>query len=127
MSQRNDSGFRTFTANEAIELYSRVKIHTDGKVQKAGLAELGIGTNQTAAAFADGDEISVKLYSAGGTHKMRCKEAVDVGDAVFTDAAGEIQDTSTSTAFQIGFALETTTAEDDICEVVFVPGITAVS
>jgi len=127
MSQRNDSGFRTFTADEAIELYSRVKLDADGKVTKAGLANLGIGTVQTAAALAAGDEVSVKLYSAAGTHKMRCKEAVDVGDPVFTDAAGEIQDTSTSTAFQIGFALETTTAEDDICEVVFVPGITAVA
>ncbi|MBP99002.1 hypothetical protein CMK18_23880 [Candidatus Poribacteria bacterium] len=119
MSQRNDSGFMTFTASAAIPLYSRVELHTDGKIRLAGLAVKEIGTLQTAAAFADGDDVSVKLRSAAGTHKMRCKEAVDVGDTVYTETDGEIQDTAQATAFQIGTCFATTTAEDDIVEVLY--------
>ena len=119
MSQRNDSGFKTFTASAAIPLYSRVELHTDGKIRLAGLAVKEIGTLQTAAAFADGDEVSVKLRSSGGTHKMRVKEAVAVGAALYTEADGEVQDTAAATAFLLGTALEAAAAENDVIEVLY--------
>tara|TARA_R100000152_G_C6781949_1_gene217720 strand:- start:7407 stop:7793 length:387 start_codon:yes stop_codon:yes gene_type:complete len=119
MSQRNDSGFKTFTADEAIELYSRVKLDSDGKVTKAGLTEKGIGTLQTAAALAAGDEVSVKLRSAAGTHKVRAKEACDAGALLYSEADGEVQDTAQATSFIVGTALEAAAAENDIIEMLY--------
>jgi hypothetical protein len=78
MAQREDTGFKSFTAGAAIELYSRVKLHTDGTILVAGLAEKSIGTLQTKPALAAGDVVPVKLRSAPGTHKVRVKEAVAV-------------------------------------------------
>ncbi len=119
MSQRNDSGFKTFTADEAIALYSRVKLESDGKIVKAGLTDKGIGTLQTAAALAAGDEVSVKLRSAAGTHKVRVKEALDAGATLYSEAGGEVQDTPQATAFIVGTALEAATAEDDVIEMLY--------
>ena len=119
MSQRDDSGFKTFEADEAIALYSRVKLDSDGKITNAGLADKSIGTLQTAAAFAAGDKVPVKLRSAAGTHKVRVKEALAAGAALYSEAAGEVQDTAAATAFIEGTALEAATAEDDIIEMLY--------
>lgn len=119
MSQRNDSGFRPFVADEAIELYSRVVLEADGRIVKAGLAVKSIGTLQTNAALAAGDKVSVKLRSAAGTHKVRAKEASAVAAELYTEAAGEVQDTAQATAFLEFTAIEAAGAEDDIIEAIY--------
>lgn len=119
MSQRDDSGFKTFEADEAIELYSRVVLESDGKIVKAGLAVKSIGTLQTVAALAAGDKVPVKLRSAAGTHKVRVSEACDAGALLYSEADGEVQDTAQATAFIEGTALEAATAEDDVIEFVY--------
>jgi len=119
MSQRNDSGFKTFEADEAITLYSRVKLDSDGKITLAALVDRSIGTLQTAAALAAGDLVSVKLRSAAGTHKVRVKEAVAAGAALYSEAAGEVQDTAEATGYLEGTAMEAATAEDDIIEMLY--------
>lgn len=121
MSQRDDTGFKTFVSDGAIALYSRVNLNSDGTIGEAGLAERCIGTLQTEAALASGQPVSVKLYTAPGTHKVRVKEAVTAGSILYTEAAGEVQDTDQATAFVWGLALETATAENDVIEAM--PGL----
>lgn len=119
MSQRDDSGFKTYEADEAITLYSRVKLDSDGKITNAGLADKSIGTLQTTAALAAGDFVPVKLRSAAGTHKVRVKEAVAAGATLYGEAAGEVQDTAEATSFIEFTALEASTAEDDVIEALY--------
>jgi hypothetical protein len=119
MSQRDDSGFKTFEADEAIPLYSRVILESDGKIVAAGLAEKSIGTLQTNPALAAGDLVSVKLRSAAGTHKVRVKEASAAGATLYSEAAGEVQDTAQATAFIEFTALEAAAAENDIIEALY--------
>ena len=118
MAEFNDSGCKTFEADEAIPLYARVKLDPDGKVTKAGLADKDIGT-ATREAFAAGDKIAIKLRTAAGTHKMIASEAVAAGATLYTESDGEVQDTAQATAFQIGTALNATTADQDIVEVLY--------
>lgn len=119
MSQRDDSGFKTFEADEAITLYSRVKLDSDGKITNAGLTDRSIGTLQTNPALAAGDLVSVKLRSAAGTHKVRVKEAVAAGALLYTEADGEVQDSAQATAFLEMQAFEAATAENDIIEAIY--------
>lgn len=114
MSQRDDSGFKSFTCNGAVSIYDRVKIESAGTIAVAGLAERDIGTAMEAGA--SGDTITVKLLTAAGTHKVRVKEAVTRGAILYTEAGGEVQDTDQATALVWGVALETATAEDDVIE-----------
>lgn len=118
MSQRDDTGFKTYVANGAISLYDRVKIESAGTVAVAGLAERCIGTAYNSA-VASGAPVAVKLWTAPGTHKVRVKEACTRGALLYTEAAGEVQDTDQATAFVLGTALETATAEDDIIEMMY--------
>lgn len=118
MSQREDSGFKTFEADAAITIYDRVKFESDGKITTAGLAERDIGTAQQAA-FAAGDKITVKLNTAAGTHKVRVSEAVAAGAILYTESTGEVQDTDQATAFVWGVALEAATAADDVIEAMY--------
>lgn len=118
MAEIDDSGFKSFEANGAIPQFARVKLLSTGKIDVAGLAEKEIGT-ATREAFAAGDIISVKLRSAGGTHKMIAQEALAVAAAVYTEASGKVQDTAASTAFLVGTALTAATADGDIVEVLY--------
>lgn len=126
MSQYNSSGIKSFEADEAIPQFARVKLDADGKVTLAGLTDRGIGT-ALEEAFAAGDRIPVKTWSAPGTQKMIAIEALAAGASVYTEAAGKVQDTAAPTAFHTGVALEAATADGDIIEVLPVIGDTAVA
>jgi len=118
MSQQVDGNHKTFEADAAIPIYSRVKLDSDGKITVAGLADKDIGT-ATREAFAAGDEIAVKLRTAAGTHKMLASEALAAGATVYTETSGQVQDTAQATAFQVGTALEAATAANDVIEVIY--------
>ena len=126
MSQYNDTGCKSFEADEAITQWARVKLDSDGKVTTAGLTDKGIGV-ATRAAFAAGDIIDVALNTKPGTVKMIAVEALAAGATVYSEAAGKVQDTAQSTAFQVGVALEAATADGDIIEVMPQVGDTAAS
>ena len=119
MSQRDDSGFKSYEADEAIVLYSRVKLDADGKITQAGLTDKSIGTLQTVASTAAGDIVPVKLRSASGTHKVLASEALSAGALVYSEASGKVQDTAQATAFVEGTALETATADGDVIEFMY--------
>ncbi len=118
MSQYNDAGYRTFVCDEAIPIYSRVKLDSDGRVTIAGLTDKDVGT-ATRQTFAAGEAVTVKLRTAGGTHKMIANEACAIGAVLYTEADGKVQDTAQATAFQIGTALEAAGADGDIIEVLY--------
>ena len=126
MSQYDDSGCKTFTANGAIPQYSRVVLESAGTVAVAAIDDIDIGTATRTAA--DGDDVSIRLRSAGGTHKMIAVEALACGATVYTENSGKVQDTAASTSYIIGTALEAATADGDIIEVLYnAHGDTAVS
>ena len=118
MSQQNDSGFKDFEADAAVELYDRVKMDADGKITKAGLTDKSIGT-ATRAALAAGERITIKLRSAPGTHKVRLSEAVAAGAILYSEADGEVQDTAQATSFMEGTALEASAAANDVIEFLY--------
>ena len=120
MSQHDDSGYKTFTASEAIPKYARVTLASTGLIEDAGLAVKEIGTAMEEA-FASGDRITVKLRTAAGTHRMIAKEAMAIGALVYTEAGGKVQDTAETTAFIVGHVVDTVapTAEGDIVEVLY--------
>ena len=118
MSQYVDGQTKTFVADEAIAENLRVKLDSDGRVTIAGLADKEIGTAVTPA-FAAGENVTVRLRTAAGTHKMIAVEALAVGAAVYTEAAGKVQDTAAATAFLVGTALEAATADGDVIEVLY--------
>lgn len=118
MAQQDDTGWKTYEADEAIPIYSRVKLDSDGKITLADLADRSIGTSTRAAAAA-GDLISIKLRSAPGSHRVRVKEAVAIGAALYSEADGEVQDTAEALGWHEGVALSASTAEDDVIEFMF--------
>lgn len=124
MSQFNDSGCFTATADAAVGLYERVKMDSDGKVTQAGLADRCIGVAMTEA-FASGDVINVALYSKAGTLKMIAVEALAAGAVVYSEAAGKVQDTAAVTSYPIGIALEAAAADGDVIEVAPCAGLGA--
>lgn len=115
MSQYIEGSCKTFTTGEAIAQSLRVKLHTDGTVLIAGLADKDIGTAEHYAA--SGARLAVRLRTAPGTAKMVAKEAISVASPVYTEAGGKVQDTNEATSFLIGIAMEAATAENDVIEV----------
>lgn len=114
MSQYKDSSTITLTASAAITQYALVRLSA-GKIAACGLAERPVGVAMTAA-FADGDEIDVKVLNAPGTFKGIAKEALAVSAVLYTEAGGKLQDTAEATALPVGIALEAATADNDIIE-----------
>lgn len=115
MSQYVDTNERTFTAAAAIPQYALVNFASTGKVSKNGLAERPVGIAMRAA-FADGDEIPVKLLNGSGSFKGIASEALAVGATLYTESDGEVQDTAQATSLPVGIALEAATADGDIIE-----------
>jgi len=117
MSQYVDAQTKAFTAAGTIKQYARVVLGSGGTITEAGLAQKEIGTAMEPAVT--GKVISVRLRTAKGTHKMIAVEALAAGATVYTEAAGKVQDTAETTAFQVGTALEAATADGDIIEVMY--------
>ena len=118
MAEQNDNGVKTFEADAAISQFARVKLDADGKVTNAGLTDREIGTAQRDA-FPAADIIPVKLRTAAGSHKMIAVEASAVGAHVYTEASGKVQDTAASTSYLLGIAVNASSADGDIVEVIY--------
>jgi hypothetical protein len=117
-----NNGSKTFLCDEAIPQYSRVKLDPDGRVTIAGLADVDVGVAMNPT-FAAGEAVEVRLRNAGGTVPMIAIEAIEVGDIVYSEAAGKVQDTAASTGYAVGQAMTAAGADGDYLEVCrFVPG-----
>ena len=115
MSQQVDTGTRRFVAGEAIPQFSVVTYVNTGKVLMCDLTDQPIGVAQQEA-FADGDPITVKLFNAPGTFKVRANEACAIDAVLYTEAGGYVQDTAQATSLPVGIALEAAGAQNDIIE-----------
>lgn len=116
MSQNSDGPTKTFTAGAAIALYLRVYLSA-GKLAKAGVSNVGLGTMATPS-YADGDVCSVRLKTSQGTHKMVASDAISAGSACYAGANGKVA--STGTIYE-GIALEASTTDGDVIEVMSMP------
>jgi|TARA_R110002012_G_scaffold20689_3_gene73097 hypothetical protein len=124
MSQKVDSNEKSFRADGAIPQYSLVRATSTG-VDVCGIAHHAIGT-ATRQAFAAGDEISVKLISGAGTHKVIASAALAQGADAFTAASGKVG-ASASTAYRVGKLLEAAGADGDVVEMLYLSDGAAVS
>jgi len=113
MSQFVETNCRTFTAGAAIAQYLRVKLSA-GKLAAAGATDADLGTIERDS-FADGDEVSVRLWNAPGTRKMVAAGAITQYANVYGASGGKVDDVSNEKF--IGIALEAATGDGSIIEV----------
>jgi hypothetical protein len=89
MAELNETGIKTFEADEALEQYRRVKMDADGKVTYADAGDASDGITDREA-FAAGDLIGVRLRSCPGTRKVVASGAISAGDYVYGDDDGKV-------------------------------------
>lgn len=116
MSQMIEGPRKTYLAAAAIGVNLRVKI-TDGTtkpptINVAGASDPSIGVTE-AAVLAAGP-VAILLANAQGTRKMSATGAITSGNTVYAAAAGQVASSGTVVE---GKAMETTTADGDIFEV----------
>ncbi len=113
MATNNDTGFATFTATAvAIPAYSRVKVDSAGLMLVSGAAADSVGvTIEDVAASGTG---AVKLWSAGGTFFCIADAAIVKGAALFSIAAGRVDDAGV-TAIPL-IAIDSAAASGDVIE-----------
>lgn len=110
-------GPKTFTAYEAMPMYSRVKVKSGTttnppEVHYADAGEQAIGVTEHHVAA--GAIVSVRLLNKEGTLLGIANDTFSRGATLYASNDGEISDTSSGTA--IGIALEEATAAGDIVE-----------
>lgn len=112
MSQYVETACRTFEAGAAIAQHLRVKL-TAGKLAAAGASDRELGTMERDS-FADGDKVAVRLRTAQGTGKYVAVDTIAAGAICFAAAGGKISATG---GIVVGMALEASSADNDIIEV----------
>jgi hypothetical protein len=117
MSQYVDTNTKAFTAGAANDQYLRVKI-SSAVLVVATAADQALGTMEVES-FASGDVVSVRLRSAAGSRKMVASGAITAGNLVYAAASGKVASSGTVVE---GIALETSTTDGDIIEVMSVSG-----
>lgn len=122
MSQQTENPVISLEAAAAVGQYIRVKLDSNGKAAIAGVQEPAIGITQAAAAA--GAQVPVRLLNAPGTLKMVANAAITARLPVYGTADGKIDDATGAgnPGHCIGFALEAATAQNDVIEVLVLPG-----
>jgi hypothetical protein len=110
MSKYFETPTRPDTAAGAVAQHLRVK--TPGAIAVAGASDVSIGTMELPCLAAG--PCTVRLRTAQGTRKMVALDAITAGNAVYAAAGGKVA--STGTVYE-GIALETSTANNDVIEV----------
>jgi hypothetical protein len=122
MSHFVETPTKTFLAGAALAEYRRVKITdastTPPTVGYAGATDVSIGTTEQAV-FAAGS-IAIRLRTAQGTKKMVAAGAITGGDPAYGAANGMVD--ATGTVYE-GIALESSTALNDVIEVLPSPNV----
>jgi hypothetical protein len=134
MSQYVESGHKSFPITVSIGKFLRVKptstLGADGTptVIVAGVTDVHIGVTTRDAFTATAPQgntvngmVDVRLASAQGTTRMVCADAVTLNASsatpVYSAASGKISASQASGALLVGYALEASTANNDIIEV----------
>lgn len=113
MSQFVETPTKALTAGAAIDQYLRVKLNSSNLLVVATAADNALGVMEVES-FASGDVVAVRLRSAPGTRKMVASGAITQGNLVYAAASGKVASSGTVVE---GVALETTTTDGDILEV----------
>lgn len=111
----NDQGVITFTADEAIAQYQRVKLAASQTAQPANVDIAGAGEQHVGyadAPAASGELVAVRLRNANGTRLAIAAGAVVAGVAIYGAAAGEVDDAISGTT--IGMSLQAAAAQGDV-------------
>lgn len=115
MATQNSTGFKTFQATAvAIEEGVRVTLDANGLISAAAAASTGIGV--TVEAIAASGYGTVKLFTGPGTFLIQAAGPVTRGAALYSAAAGEVDDTGTYRLHLV--AGEAATAQGDLIECV---------
>lgn len=111
---QENTGFKAFTAGEALATNRLVKLST-GTVVYADSDEAFIGSTQFACA--SGDVVTVRLKNVSGTVELVASEAAAAGATLYTANDGKVADTNPGGAGTArAIALEASTADGDLIE-----------
>lgn len=116
MSQFVDTGNKTDTAAGALGQFLRVK--TPGALALAGASDVSLGVTLEPVLAAG--PATIRLRTAQGTTKMVASDAITAGNPVYGAASGKIA--SSGTVYE-GIALESSTLDGDIIEVLPLPNV----
>lgn len=124
MASQNDTSRLTFNQSGGLAEHLRVKLSVPATrtVALAGANEASIGT--VYAGVHGTDPVTVQLKSKPGTRKMVAAGAFAAGAVVYGAAGGKIDDVPNGNPE--GWALEASTDEDDVVEVLSMPGVSSV-
>lgn len=119
-----DIGLKTFLAAGTIAKNVRVKLTSTAaagsleKVKVSGASGADIGISQYAAAT--GDKLAVKMFTAGGTWKVKLGAATvpTYGTDLYRAAAGELTNHQATGATACYVAVQTAAATNEIIEVI---------
>lgn len=114
-----DAAVITEPTDSTLAQHLRVSVGTDGFLNVAAVNEQHIGTVALPVLTA-GDKASVITRLAPGTRKFITSEACEVGDVLWSAAAGKVADTDSSGSggYRVGVALTATTGDNQIIEAV---------
>jgi hypothetical protein len=116
MSQHVEGATKTFLSGAALAANLRVKL-VAGVLQLAGVADDDLGTTEYAV-FAASVPVAVRLRTASGTVKMVADgSTILAGGQVRTAASGKVAVTNASGSRVRGIALEASSADGDVIEV----------
>jgi predicted RecA/RadA family phage recombinase len=110
-----DAGYVPFTTAAAITKHQMVKLTAANTVNICGAGEAAIGVcMQTTAS---GAEAPIKLLNAPGTFPCIAASAIAAGAAVYTAAAGKVNDVQTGSGAIVGIAKDAASADTDAVEI----------
>lgn len=118
MVTTNNDGIYTFTAGEALTKGLRVKF-SSGNVVAAGLNEDHIGI--TTGVAESGYPVTVKLRGSPGTVGIQCASTCTLHAVLYSAAAGQVNDVSTSAGLREYIALEACADANAVIECMEIP------
>lgn len=113
MSQQKNGPEITLNAGEDLVAFRRVKI-SGSTVVYADAEHRGIGVVQAAVDYSEDTHACIRLDSPSGSSKMMANGVITAGNNAYSADDGKVASTG---SIIIGTALETTTADGDIFEV----------
>lgn len=95
---------------------TRVKLNAAGKAEVAGAADRAIGYICGTGAVAE-TLCCVRVVSMPAMRYAIAHAAVEVGDVLYSQAAGRVDDADAGEVHVIGVALDAATAQDDVIRI----------
>ena len=107
-------------AYEDLDQATRVKLRSDGTVDKADTNDGDVTLGTTSSSALAGDRVRVLIQHAAGTMTFVATGAINVGDRVYTAASGKVKRSAGGSATYLGIALQSAGADGDRLEVALI-------